>query len=107
MGNIFQTAGVKVLKLGAHGEIKTLMPWGAGRKNLALRSGKKERESERVQERERTRGRRGEKKKSGLVISALRGNNHASLLILKQKPTKIEREREREGERERESDRMS
>lgn len=63
MRNIFQTAGVKVLKLGAHGEIKMLMPWGATQEKWQ---------------------RLRKDKKNAPVISALRGNNHVSATILKQ-----------------------
>ena len=61
MRNIFQTAGVKVLKLGAHVEIKMLMPWGAAQEKCSA----------------------GKDKKKAPVISALRGNNHVSPMILK------------------------
>lgn len=61
MRNIFQTAGVKVLKLGAHGEIKMFLPRGATQEKC---SGEDD-------------------KKNAPVISALRGNNHVSAMILK------------------------
>lgn len=61
MRNIFQTAGVKVLKLGAHGEIKMFLPRGATREKC---DGEDD-------------------KKNAPVISALRGNNHVSPMILK------------------------
>lgn len=61
MRNIFQTAGVKVLKLGAHGEIKMFLPRGATREKC---NGEAD-------------------KKNAPVISALRGNNHVSPTILK------------------------
>lgn len=67
MRNIFQTAGVKVLKLGAHGEIKMFLPRGATR--------------------EKCNG--GDDRKNAPVISALRGNNHVSPTILKTVTRKV------------------